>query len=70
MSKLTSREERIQQLKDCGQDIINKAEEIVGMYEYPIDIKVIIDVACGQPPIIKAERSFVSKEFIERMNKM
>lgn len=65
MRNAFSREKQIQQVKDCGQEVINKAEEIYGKFEYPTDLKIIIAVSVDSLPFIKVERSFISAEYVE-----
>ena len=66
MKKGFSREERIQQIKDCGQSIIDNAETIVGDFEYPIGTKITIDIPMQEVPTIRAERSFYAEGMIKR----
>ena len=62
-----SRAERIQQIKECGQSIIDNAETIAGDFEYPIGTKIIIDIHTNEVPTIKAERSFYAEGMIKRI---
>lgn len=42
-----TREERIQQIRDCGQTIFEKAESIYGDYACPTNLQVVITMkAC------------------------
>ena len=45
------REERIKQLKSCGQSIIDNAEKIVSDVSYPLNTKIIIDMKANEMPI-------------------
>jgi len=65
--KAFSREERIQQIKECGQSIIDNAETIAGDFEYPIRTTITIDIPVQELPTIKAERSFYAEGMIERL---
>ena len=56
-----TKEERIQQIKDCGQTIIDKAADIYGNYEYPTDLEVVIKFNTNEIPSITVKRDFVSK---------
>ena len=67
MSLKFSREERIKQLKDCGQSIIDNAERIASDFKYPIGVKVIIDIQPHEVPTITAERNFYAEKFIDDM---
>lgn len=60
------REERIKQLKSCGQSIIDNAEKIVSDVRYPLNTKIIIDMKANEMPIIVYERSFISESLLER----
>ena len=60
-----SREERIQQIKDCGQSLIDNAESIVADFRYPGGMKVTIDIAINKIPTITAERCFYAESFID-----
>lgn len=60
------REERIKQLKSCGQSIIDNAEIIVSDVRYPLNTKIIIDMKANEMPIIVYERSFISESLLER----
>ena len=64
--KAFSREERIQQIKDCAQSIIDNAEAIMGDFEYSLGTKIIIDIPVQELPTIKAERSFFAEGVIEK----
>ena len=60
------REERIKQLKSCGQSIIDNAEKIVSDVRYPLNTKIIIDMKPNEMPIIVYERSFIPESLLER----
>lgn len=60
------REERIKQLKSCGQSIIDNAEKIVSDVRYPLNTKIIIDMKANEMPIIAYERSFIPESLLER----
>lgn len=61
------KEERIQQIKDCGQSIINNADSIYGNYEFPQGLKIIIDMPIKGAPTITLERNFAPECFVERL---
>ena len=61
------KEERIQQLKDCGQTIIDNADSIYGNYGLPQGLKVIIDMPVKGLPTITLERNFAPEGLIERL---
>ena len=63
-----SREERIKQLKDCGQSIIDNAENIVADFKYPSGINVTIEIRPHEVPIITTQRGFYAEGFVEGMN--
>lgn len=62
-----TKEQRIQQIKDCGQSIIDNAESIYGNFQYSKDLKIIIDLPCREHPTIQAVKSFVPEQFIENI---
>lgn len=49
---------RIQQIKDCGQTIIDHAEGIYGEYACPTSLKVTINMDVNSVPTITVERAF------------
>ena len=62
-----TKEQRIQQIKACGQSIIDNAESIFGDYKYSTDLKIIVDLPCREHPTIQAVKSFVPEGFIENI---
>ena len=60
-----TREERIQQIKDCGQSIIDKAESIYGDYGYPTNLTITITMETRDLPTITVNREFYSKIMID-----
>jgi hypothetical protein len=60
-----TREERIQQIKDCGQTIIDKAESIYGDYDFPTSLTVTIEMSMREFPTITVKREFYSKVMLE-----
>lgn len=65
--KRGSREEFIQNIKDCGQSIIDNAEKIAGDYKYETSVTItcypnFIDEA----PHIVVETEFIPEKVIER----
>lgn len=61
------KKERVQQLKDCGQSIIDNADSIYGDYGLPQGLKVTIDMPIKGVPTITLERSFAPEGLIERL---
>lgn len=61
------RENRIQQIRDCGQSIMDKAETIYGDYECPADLQIIINVEVNEIPTIEVRREFYSKTMIDNL---
>lgn len=61
------KEKRIQQLKDCGQSIIDNADSIYGNYGFPQGLKVTIDMPINGAPTITLERNFAPEGLIERL---
>ena len=65
---MPSREERIQQIKECGQSIIDNAEKIFGDYPYSTgDLILNITFNRDYAPIIKVDRMFYPEKYIERI---
>ena len=62
-----TKEQRIQHIKDCGQSIIDNAENIYNDYKYPQGLKIIIDCEFNKVPTINVVRSFVPECLIERI---
>ena len=60
-----TREERIQQIKDCGQTIIDKAESIYGDYGIPTSLTVTIEMSPGEFPVITVNRGFYSEVMLK-----
>lgn len=55
-----TREERIQQIRDCGQTITEKAESIYGDYACPTNLQVVITMKANELPNITVNREFFS----------
>ena len=64
-----TREQRIQQIKDCGQTIIDKAESIYGDYECPTNLHIVINMEVREIPTIEVKREFLSKIMIDNFGK-
>lgn len=56
-----TREQRIQQIKDCGQSIIDNAESIYGNFEYPASLEIVVSMPINEFPIITVKRDFYSE---------
>lgn len=61
------REERIQQIKDCGQSIIDNAESIYGNYDFPQGLKIIVSLEMNEVPKITTVKSFIPENYIGRL---
>lgn len=61
-----TREERIQQIRDCGQNITEKAESIYGDYACPTNLQVVITMKANELPNITVNREFFSDIMVER----
>ena len=55
-----TREKRIQQIKDCGQTITEKAESIYGDYACPTHLQVVITMKANELPNITVNREVFS----------
>lgn len=62
------KEDRIQQIKDCGQSLIDNAEKIYGEYPYTTG-ELIIDIVMSpkQLPTIEFRRTFYPEKMFERL---
>lgn len=58
MTVTMTREERIQQIRDCGQTITEKAESIYGDYACPSNLQVVITMKANELPNITVNREF------------
>ena len=64
-----SKEEIIQNIKDCGQSLIDNAENIANNYKYSYSSEMVItcypnDYDHG--PFIRVEMTFAPEKFVER----
>lgn len=69
MQNLYSRDELIQQIKNCGQSIIDNAESILGNERYFMRLNVSFDILRlkAEVPSIEIKREFTpEKEFKQR----
>lgn len=63
-----NREEFIQQIRDCGQSIIDNAEKIYNSFEFPTNgIEIMVDVQKDSDPMITIVKKFLPESFIKRM---
>lgn len=62
-----TKEERIQQIKACGQTIIDKAESIYGDYECPTNLQIVINMEVKELPTIEVKREFYSKVMLDNL---
>ena len=51
----------IQCIKDCGQSLIDNAEEIAGNYEFQTGVKISIDLAPGEMVQISITTTYLPK---------
>lgn len=64
---ILTREQIIQNIKDCGQSLIDNAENMVGDYKFFRDITITCYAnESNEPPYISIDTSFVPESFIER----
>lgn len=62
------REERVQQLKDCGRFLVEKAETLCGEYLSQESLRIVIEMKRSErEPKMTVERIIVPDTFIERM---
>lgn len=63
-----TREDIIQNIKDCGQSLIDNAEKIVGDYKFFRDITITCYAnESDKAPYISIDTSFIPENFVERM---
>ena len=68
MSYIFTREEIIENIKDCGQSLISNAEKIVGDYKYLTDVVITCYVnEKDNAPYISINTDFIPENFIERI---
>ena len=61
------KEEIIQNIKDCGQSLIDNAENIVSDYKYARGFTITCYVdEINEAPYISVDASFIPEKFIER----
>lgn len=61
------KEEIIQNIKDCGQSLIDNAEKIVADYKYARDVTITCYVSGEDDiPYISVDSDFYPENFIER----
>lgn len=62
-----TKEKRVAQLKACAQDIIERAEELIGDPIYSTGYEITISLVPREAPIISCERRIVSVKAIDLM---
>lgn len=61
------KEEIIQNIKDCGQSLIDNAQNIVGNYKYLGDVFITCYVSdTNKAPYISVNNEFMPEKFVER----
>ena len=64
---MNCREEIIQNIKDCGQSLIDNAEKMVGNHKFLTDVTITCYVSeKGRPPYISVSTDFLPEDWIER----
>ena len=64
---MTWREQIIQNIKDCGDFLINNAEDIAGSVHYQRGITITCHVdERDEAPYVSVDASFYPEKFIER----
>lgn len=65
---LFTREQIMQNIKDCGQSLIDNAENMVGDYKFFRDITITCYVnESGEAPYVSIDTSFIPENFIKRI---
>lgn len=70
---ICDKEEIIQRIKDCGQELINHAEDIANNYEYPTDLTINCYINwCDdiETPRINIETELIPERFIKRLREL
>ena len=63
------KEQTIQNIKDCGQSLIDNAEKIVNDYNFTIGVTITCYVdEKDEAPYISVESNFYPEKFVERFN--
>lgn len=58
----------IQNIKDCGQSLIDNAERIANDYKYSKNIRITCYVdSSEQHPYINVDHEFIPEQFMERL---
>ena len=61
------KEELIQNIKDCGQFLIDNAEKMIGDYKYPCDLIITCyPDSKDRSPYISVDRHIIPEKTIER----
>jgi hypothetical protein len=66
-SALVRKEKLIEQVKMLGQEVIDRAEDIVGEndFRYSLDVRLIF--SHKEPPEIECTSTYMSKKYIESL---
>jgi len=59
--------DRLQQIKYCGQSIIDNAESILGDEKFRQDLKIIVEFQANEIPTIKVERRFIPESVVKHI---
>ena len=61
-------EQIIQNIKDCGQSLIDNAENIVSCYKYATGLTITLSVDdMDESPYISVNTTFNPEQFVERL---
>ena len=61
------REKIIQNIKDCGQALIDNAEAIAGDYKFLTDLSIVCNVSeQDSTPYISVYTHFIPEKYVER----
>lgn len=68
--RVRSRENLIQNIKDCGQSLIDNAEKIANDFKYHTDLTITCyPTEHDQCPHIVVETEFIPEKIVERYDK-
>lgn len=67
-SALVRKEKLIEQVKMLGQEVIDRAEDIVGDNDFRYSLEVRLIFTHEEPPEIECTTTYLSRRFIEGLN--
>ena len=65
---LVHKEKLIEQVKMLGQEVIDRAEDIVGDNDFRYSLEIRLIFSHEEPPEIECTSTYMSKKYIESLN--